>query len=120
MKIYTIAIFLLLIPIVLSGCATKELTTEEQYQKGIEQYSNLELDDARETFILLKDYKNSSIYFYQIVTLQSILHLDRIENLYIQDDKTTALIYLKNGDVYYYELTGAETVRKLLIKKGNN
>ena len=118
MKIYKFAVILLLIPIVLSGCYSKELTAEEQYQKGIEQYKNLELDDARETFILLKDYKNSSVYFYQIVTLQSILHLDKIENLYIQDDKTTAFIYLKNGDKYYYELTGSETVKKLLISKG--
>lgn len=120
MKIYKIVFVLLAVVLILSACSSKELTKEEQYQQGIEYYRSQNFDDAREIFITLKNYKNSETYFYQIVTLQSILHLDKITNLYIQDDCTTAFVYLKNGDLYYYELTGANNVKKNLISKGNN
>lgn len=120
MKIYKIMMISLVITFILSSCSAKELTKEEQYQQGIEYYKNIELDKAKDIFILLDDYKNSNCYFYQIVTLTSIQHLDKITNLYIIDKSTTAFVHLKNGDLYYYELDGAENVKKTLISKGGN
>lgn len=120
MKIYKIMIVLLVVTLILSSCSSKELTKEEQYQQGLEYFRDLKLDEAKDIFLNLGSYENSSNYFYQIVNLQTIWHLDKVVSIDIQEEYTIAFVLMDNGDLYLYHLKDAEIYKKDLIEKGGN
>lgn len=117
-KLYCL-IFIVIMILIFPSCSNKPLSKEELYNQGISYFEELKLDEARQIFLDLRDYNNSSDYYYQVVNLQTIWHLQEVVSVNIEEEQTTAFVKLDNGDLYLYSLKGKEIDKKLLIDKGN-
>lgn len=119
-KVIFLCIIIVIITITTS-CSTK-MTNEELYNQGIDCYTNLEFDKAEEIFFDLQKqkYQNSIDYYYQIINLRAVPHLNKIIKINIEEKQTIATVLLDDNSIYLFYLSGKRIDRKILISKGNN